>query len=108
MRQLGTSGVSELFVPDVGSGTGLLARVFLGRWHEAWATARNDKESALALLRDLLECADALETQTLREASAALLALLELPVARMHHQHQREQAVLAAVEETLVALRPAS
>lgn len=84
------------------------ARVFLGRWHEAWATARNDKESALALLRDLLECADALETQTLREASAALLALLELPVARMHHQHQREQAVLAAVEETLVALRPAS
>lgn len=81
------------------------ATVFLGRWGAVWADARGNPESARALLRDLLDCADGLGASPLREAGLALEQLLNMPAVPVLRQHALEQALQAAVEATLLDLR---
>jgi signal transduction histidine kinase/CheY-like chemotaxis protein len=81
------------------------AAVFLGHWGASWAAARLDLAQSRRLLQDMKECADSLEMEALQLACADLQALIALPAPQMLKQHQAEQALQAAVEEALVALR---
>lgn len=84
------------------------AQVFLGHWGGAWAAARDDATSAQALLRDLLDCAEAIEAPALRAAAQALLERVERPAPSLLQQAEAEQAVQARVEGVLLAMRRAA